>query len=158
MKIHLTLVCLVLLLTATSKLLNAQQTNLNVSRGEHEIDSIFNNLVKAAESLDAKKLASGVDDRYHAGFISNNIYYSDFNNLLETFKFNSKSIENQRIVIKEKKITVLPENVAILIATGEATAKTLSGTSFTTPFFWSFVFEKIGNDWKVIHSHQSVKK
>jgi len=33
--------------------------------------------------------------------------------------------------------------------------KQLNGQTFNVKFFWSFVFEKINNNWKVVHSHQS---
>ena len=149
---------LILMATSSGELLNTQQTKVNIFTAEHEIDSIFSDMVKAAERLDANSLASSVDDRYHAGFISNNIYYSDINNLIEAFKYNSQKIESQHIVIDKKKITVLQESIAILTATGKTNVKTLDGSTFTAPFFWSFVFEKIGDNWKVIHSHQSVKQ
>ena len=158
MKLHLLPAMLVLIVITSGSLLNAQQAGLNISGTEHEIDSIFCVMIKAAESLDANKLASGVDDRHHTGFISNNIYYSDFKNLVETFKYNSQGIESQQINIDKKKITVLPENVVILTATGKSSVKTIDGSTFNAPFFWSFVFEKIEGEWKVIHSHQSVKQ
>jgi len=43
----------------------------------------------------------------------------------------------------------------LLTACGDAKIDVSSGNSFSMKFFWSFVYEKINNDWKVVYSHQS---
>ena len=124
-------------------------------RIEKEIDAIFQTMITAAEQLDVDKLNEGVDDRYHAGFITNGNYYSGFDALMNNFRSRVQGINSQKITIKTKKITVLTENLALITATGETLVDLAERESLTAHFFWSFVYQKIDNDWKVIQSHQS---
>ena len=57
--------------------------------------------------------------------------------------------------IDEKRITVLSEDAAILAVSGKTKAESTSGQEFSTPFAWTFIYRKTGDQWKVIHSHQS---
>jgi SnoaL-like domain len=122
---------------------------------EKEIDSVFHSFVTAAEKFDIEKLTQAVDDRYNAGFITGGIYYSGFNTLMDNLKINSQGLRNQTITIQKEKISVIAENIVILTVTGVTEVKTEDGNSFSAMFFWSFVFEKLNNNWKVIQSHQS---
>ena len=122
---------------------------------EKEIDSLFHASIKSAEGLDYDKLMQGVDDRHEAGFISNGNYYMRFDSLLNFARSRSQGISKQRISLAGKQITVLSETIALVSAYGDTTVETTNGNSFTIKFFWSFVYEKINNDWKVIQSHQS---
>ncbi len=122
---------------------------------EKEIDSVFIIEVKAAENLDTEKLTEGVDDRYNAGFIVNGLYFERFDSLMNNFKTRSRGVNNQHITIKSKKITVLSKNIALLTASGDTKVNVSSGNPFMVKFFWSFVYEKLNDKWKVIQSHQS---
>jgi hypothetical protein len=122
---------------------------------EKQVDSIFHVMVKAAESLDFNKLNSGVDDRFHAGFIANGVYYSEYDSLINYVKTRSAGILNQQLTLQKEKVTLLSENIVLLMACGDAKVETNSGNFFTSKFYWSFVYEKINNIWKVVQSHQS---
>jgi hypothetical protein len=124
----------------------------------HEIDSVFMILVEAAERLDVDMLSAAVDDYYHAGFIAGDTYYSDFSKLMDDFQTRSQGVAGQKIVLHQKKITVLTHDLAILTANGEAFAYLYTGKSVTTGFLWSFTFARIGNAWKVIQSHQGTTR
>ena len=112
-------------------------------------------MIKAAEKLDYNKLSTGVDDRYNAGFIVNNIYFSKYDSLANILKANLQNGARQIITIQKEKISVLTDNIALLTASGIADVEINSNQSFSIKFFWSFVFEKFDGDWKVIQSHQS---
>lgn len=132
--------------------------NISISQRlkiEREIDSVFHSFVTSAENFDIEKLTRAVDDKYNAGFITNGIYYSNFNTLMDNFKINSQGLRNQTITIQKEKISLLAENIVILTATGVTEVKLEDGNSFSAMFFWSFIFERINNNWKVIQSHQS---
>jgi hypothetical protein len=130
-------------------------TSKQVSRIEQEIDSVFSIMVKAAENLDAEKLRQGVDDRYQAGFITNGVYYAQFDSLMTNFTSRSQGLLRQTISIQKKKTTVLSGSLAIVIACGETTVDAVDGRTFNAQFRWSFVYARINDQWKVIHSHQS---
>jgi hypothetical protein len=124
---------------------------------EKEIDAVFLQSIKAAETLDVPKLVSCVDDSQHAGFITNGKYYDDFDEITNTLKSREPGSVKQSITVMKKKITVLAENIALVTATGVANIEVNGGNPFNSNFFWTFVYQKINNEWKVIQSHQSSK-
>lgn len=135
---------------------NAQPlSNQKKLKIEQQVDSIFHASIEAAERLDYDKLSKGVDDRYNAGFIVNRSYYPQYNLLIEQLKENRQEVVQQNITIENEKITVLSDRIVLLTASGNAKAEINSGQIFNAGFLWSFVYEKINNDWKVIQSHQS---
>jgi len=130
-------------------------SNQQKSTVEKQVDSVFHEMIKAAEKLDYNKLSTGVDDRYNAGFIVNNIYFSKYDSLANILKANIQNGARQIITIQKEKISVLTDNIALLTASGIADVEINSNQSFSIKFFWSFVFKKFDGDWKVIQSHQS---
>jgi hypothetical protein len=158
MKNYFTTILLCILFSGTIITLKAQSlTDAQKTRIEKEIDSAFSFSVKAAESLNYDKIATGVDDRHQAGFVTNGRYYADFSSLLQTAKDNAAPGLTQQISFQHKKITVLTNSIALLTATGESKLNTSGGIVYIT-FFWTFVYEKINGNWKVIQSHQSVNR
>jgi hypothetical protein len=113
-------------------------------------------MVKAAENVDYNTISTGVDDKYNAGFIVNNSYYSSYNSMISILNANLQNGTKQSITFQNKKITVLSDSIVLLTASGTANVELGTGQSFVTNFFWSFVYEKINNNWKVIQSHQSL--
>jgi hypothetical protein len=155
MKNYLTTMILCILFSGTIASLKGQSlTDAQKVHIEKEIDSVFTISVKAAESVNYDKISGGVDDRHQAGFITNGRYYADFNSLLQTAKDNAAPGLKQQISFQHKKITVLSNSIALLTATGESKLNTSGGDVYIT-FFWTFVYERINGDWKVIQSHQS---
>jgi len=128
---------------------------LQKSTIEKQVDSIFVTMVKAAERVDYDKISTGVDDRYNAGFIVNNTYFTKYDSLINILRSNIRSGAKQLITIQHKKITVLSDNIVLLTASGESIFESNTGQPLNINFLWSFVYEKIKNDWKVIQSHQS---
>ena len=122
---------------------------------ENELEIVFDEALKTGENLDADKLIISVDDKYKAGHLVNGVYYSSFDSVMTVFKSGTKNLERQEYDIHKKKITVLTKNLAIISASGNATIYIYSGGSFNAAFVWTFVYEKIGDEWKVIHSHRS---
>ncbi|MFN8207884.1 MAG: nuclear transport factor 2 family protein [Bacteroidales bacterium] len=155
MKNYFTTILLSMLVSGAITSVEGQSlTDAQKAQIEKEIDSAFTLSVKAAETLDYDKIALGVDDRHQAGFITNGRYFADFNSLLQTAKDNATPGLRQQISFQQKKITVLSNSIALLTATGESKLNTSTGTVYIS-FFWTFVYEKIKGDWKVIQSHQS---
>lgn len=156
MKKPLTISLLIFLALVITKQSDGQSLiSLQKSKIEKQVDSIFHTMIKAAEYLDYDKLTTGVDDRNNAGFISNGSYYTKYDSLVNILKANKPDGAHQRITIQKEKITVLSENIVLITASGEAKIELNATQSFTTRFLWTFVYEKINNDWKVIQSHQS---
>jgi hypothetical protein len=151
----------ILLITITyfgfnEQLIGQNLTSIQRSKIEKQVDSIFLSMVKAAENVDYNTISRGVDDKYTAGFIVNNSYYSNYDSMINILKANLQSGTKQSITFQNKKITVLSESIVLLTASGNANVELGTGQSFVVNFFWSFVYEKINNNWKVIQSHQSL--
>lgn len=150
----ISLICLLIIgFNGSSK--GQSMSNVQKSKIEKQVDSIFHTMIKAAENLDYNKISTGVDDRHNVGFIVNGIYYTKYDSLINTLKANLRSGTKQSIVIQNKKITVLSENIVLLTASGDSNIELPNGQTLNVKFLWSFVYEKIKNDWKVIQSHQS---
>lgn len=122
---------------------------------KNQVDSIFLEMVDSAEKLDFKKLNSGVNDSHVAGFISNGKYYASYSALAEDTKLFGQGISEQNISFKDKKITVLSDKIVLVTASGVSKVDLDDGRELVVNFLWSFLYEKIDNDWKVIYSHQS---
>jgi len=122
---------------------------------EKQVDLIFHEMIQAAEDIDYDKLNQGVDDRYNAGFIVNGIYFTRYDSLHNLMKSRYQGVSRQHLAIQKQKITVLSDKIVLLTATGDAKVELSSGNILNVKFFWSFVYEKIDNTWKVIYSHQS---
>lgn len=142
---HLLSLCCALFLTF---MLSAQSP-------AEEVDKVFVQSLKYAESLDYDKISSDVCDKRQAGFMVNGQFYKLYANLITTMKKDAQGIKGQKITIKEKNITALSESLVLLTAHGVAEARLDDGRVFNVGFLWSFVYEKTDKGWKVIHSHQS---
>ena len=157
MKITITIVFLTIIYFGSVEQSKGQNlTSIQRSKIERQVDSIFLYMVKAAENVDYNTISTGVDDKYNAGFIVNNSYYSSYNSMISILKANLQNGTKQSITFQNKKITVLSDSIVLLTASGTANVELGTGQSFVTNFFWSFVYEKINNNWKVIQSHQSL--
>jgi hypothetical protein len=156
MKKLLTIAIMCILLFGILKQSEGQNmANQQISKIEKQVDSVFHSMIKTAEKLDYDKLSKGVDDRNNAGFIVNGTYYSEYDVLANLLKANVQDGSKQSITITKEKITVLTERIVLITASGNANVQINSNQSFTSNFLWSFVYEKIGDEWKVIQSHQS---
>ncbi|RKD90513.1 nuclear transport factor 2 family protein [Mangrovibacterium diazotrophicum] len=120
-----------------------------------EIDANFARMLAYGEKLDYDKLSSGVDDSREAGFITNGNFYAQYATLIANMKTAAKGIDRQVFSIREKKITPLSDRLALMTVSGSATIYLADGRELPVNFLWSFVYEKAGDEWKVIHSHQS---
>ncbi|MCX6236650.1 MAG: nuclear transport factor 2 family protein [Bacteroidia bacterium] len=136
---------------STGQNISAQQK----TRIEQQVDSLFHSNINAAEHLDYDQLSQSVDDKYKAGFISNGTYFAQYDSLFNIVKTGFQRVAKQTINVRKEKITVLSERIVLITANGDSNVELNDGNTFTAKFFWTFVYEKTGNVWKVIQSHQS---
>ena len=130
-------------------------TNQQKIELERQVDSVFHSMILDAENLEYDILSKGVDDNQHAGFITNGTYFASYDSLVCVLKTKSQGIAKQNITIQTERTTALNPSIVLLSACGESSAETYNGDRFIMKFFWTFVYEKINNQWKVIQSHQS---
>jgi len=123
-----------------------------------EIAADFEKSTKAAENIDSNGIADFVDDTFKAGFIDNGIFMNSFDEVMRRYRGNIIGIKSQKISISNKKITVLADNAALLTVSGNASAALEDGRTFTGGFAWTFVYSKVNDNWKIIHSHMSTPR
>lgn len=129
-----------------------------IDKIKNEISLIFDKSIKAGEQLDVTGISENINDSMKTGFIDNGFYFKSFEELMTGFKSGIQGLENQKMNVDLKKITVLSENNALLTAHGNYSAKIVDGRILTGKFAWTFVYSKINGEWKVIHSHMSNPK
>ena len=127
----------------------------DVATVEEAVGAKFAADIKAAEQMVVKDLIAGVDDRYKAGFIARDKFYGDFSTMMLDLLPESSRIRSQEINVERKRIVALAVDAALVTACGNYVATTTSGETFGGQFAWTFVYAKIDDKWKVIHSHQS---
>ena len=123
-----------------------------------EIAADFEKNIKAAEKFDIKGLTDCVNDTLKAGFIDNGNFLNSFDEVIKGYKENIKGIKSLKYSISNKKITVLADNAALLTASGSASLALEDGRTITGGFAWTFVYSKVNDNWKIIHSHMSTPR
>lgn len=152
------MVCFFLTFGALVKSEGQNLSRKQTERIKTQVDLAFQKMQDLAEKLDYDALSSGVYDAHEAGFVTNGKYYSRYSDLIEDVKSNARGIDRQVISVKEKNITVLSKKFVLTTVTGIARATLADGREIAADFQWSFVFEKVDGNWKVIQSHQSVSR
>ena len=123
-----------------------------------EVETAFEDNLKTGQNLDADKLSESVDDSPGAGHILNGVFFTSFDPVLQQTRSGMQGLKSLQYEIKNKRITVLSKNAAVAAVSGKVVAESTSGQKFTNSFAWTFVYRKTGDQWKVIHSHQSVPR
>ena len=123
-----------------------------------EVEAAFQDNLRTGESLNAEKLSESVDDGLHAGHIVNGIFFDSFDPILQRVSSGMQGLKSLKYNISDKRITVLSKDAAIVAVSGHSNTESISGEKFKTAFAWTFVYRKTGDQWKVIHSHQSTQR
>ena len=121
----------------------------------NEVNTLFENSIKAGEILDIKGIRENVDDTLKSGFVDNGIYFTSFEDVMSMFENRINGLDSQKMLIEDKRITVLSSNIVLLTTSGNNEAKLSDGRIMKVKFAWSFVYTKINNEWKIIHTHMS---
>jgi len=152
-----TLSCLLCGLIATFCIsFNVYSQELNAEQREKissEILTAFEKSIKAAENLNAKLLADCVDDTLSAGFIVGGTYFASFEEVMADFEKKAEGCKTQKLNVTNKKITVLGEDSALLVASGNYSLYLEDGRTLTGKFAWSMVYSKMNDEWKIIQAN-----
>ena len=133
-------------------------TNSQKEKITSEISVFFEEHMKAGENLDGNGLSGRVSDTLKAGFIDNGIFLNSFDEVMRGFNEGMQGVKSLKYSISNKKITVLADNAALLTAFGNASLALEDGRIFTSGFAWTFVYSKVNDSWKVIHTHMSTPR
>jgi hypothetical protein len=123
-----------------------------------DITALFEKSIKSAESIDSKGIADFVDDALKAGFIDNGNFLHSFDEVMKGYTESIIGIKSQKLNVSNKKITVLADNAALLTASGNFSVALEDGRTLTGGFAWTFVYSKVNDNWKIVHSHMSTPR
>jgi len=147
---------LLILITSFCVSLNGYSQELTTEQKEKitfEIATLFDKSIRAAETFDGKMLNDNVDDSLRAGFIVGRQYFSYFDQVMDDFNEKIKGCKSQKQNVRNKKITVLADNAALVVASGDYSMALEDGRTLTGWFAWTLVYSKVNGNWKIVHSN-----
>ena len=150
---HLLFIVLFIGINIDSK--SQELTSVQKDKISSEINALFEKSIKAGENLDISVITGNVNDTLKTGFIDNGYYFSTFNEVIKGFNKGVKGCKSQKMEIINKKLTILSDKIVLLTAFGNYSATLDDGRILNGKFAWTFVYSKINDTWKVIHSHMS---
>ena len=131
------------------------QNLLEKEKIKAEIENLFEKSIKSGETLNIAEIKSNVEDKLKTGFIDNGKYFNSFDSLMIDFEQGTRNIKSQKMDIVSKKITIFSNDNALLTAAGNYLVTVKDGRTFSGKFAWTFIYAKLNNDWKIVHSHMS---
>ena len=150
---HLLFIVLFIGINIDSK--SQELTSVQKDKISSEINALFEKSIKSGENLDISAITGNVNDTLKTGFIDNGYYFSTFNEVIKGFNKGVKGCKSQKMEIINKKLTILSDKIVLLTAFGNYSATLDDGRILNGKFAWTFVYSKINDTWKVIHSHMS---
>ena len=120
---------------------------------EREVRAVHKEHVQAAERFDFDRMCADYSDAYRAGFNHQGVFYGSAGAYRALFQ--SFVATRQEIYFDETRVAVLAPNVALLTAHGGFVATGSEGYTFERRTAITYVYAKIGEEWKAVHSHKS---
>lgn len=122
---------------------------------EKAILDTHNQLITAAEKLDAETMFSYILDNDKGAIARDGqlMTRSEAKNQIEQAFTQITGIKYE---FQQRNIKLLSPEVALLTAAGTTTSTIKSGESFTSSFANTSVFVLKGDGWKIIHGHHSI--
>lgn len=111
--------------------------------------------ISAAEKANAAGLYATLRDVHSLGFVNNGRMYPPQESLLNTFEEVFSHIQSQEIEITDKRVWVISLSAAVSSNLGHFTTTDSEGKVSEGAFIWTFVYQKLGDGWKIVHSHLS---
>jgi hypothetical protein len=88
-----------------------------------------------------------------AGFIVRGNFFRSFTEVMADFEKNIIGCKAQKMNVTNKKINVLGENSALLVASGDYSLDLEDGRTLTGKFTYTMVYSKMNGNWKIIHAN-----
>jgi uncharacterized protein (TIGR02246 family) len=158
-----TVIAVAIVMTAVPMTMACQSQQANVNPNDPEtiaaVEAILDKAVAAAAATDAEAVlsASTRDDTFT--FITGDTMLTGYDEALAAFRTTYALLQRQSNEIIEKRTRVLSPDVVLVSAVSEGTYTDKTGFTFPPVGLGSTaVFVRRGNDWRVIHYHQSVAK
>ena len=149
-----------LLLLATAALASAATPRDTLSATDNQaiiraVSAVYDEMVVAAESLDADALFRHVAEMDQGAVVTNGRLFLTRREALETIRTSFLGIKSVTYDIASRRCTVLSPASVLLVAELTTHIATDDGRTFARSSVQSIVFVFRDNNWKVLHSHQS---
>jgi len=119
-----------------------------------EIQSLLKSTVGGLNNLNVDSVFKSMSAMNFSTFINNGVIFSDYDSTYATFKKMYAQIESLNVVLSNEKYTVLSVNSALFSA-GFKEDLIVKNKNFSNQGAMTCVFQRIDNNWKMIHVHQS---
>ncbi len=155
-------VFLCLLVFVTAILVGCSPTERALTGADREIarkaiDENTAEFIAAAEAADAARLYATLRDVHGLGFINNGRIYPPQDSLLNAFEDVFSHIDSQTIEFTDSRVWVISPAAAVSTNLGHGTTTDSEGIVSNYEFIWTFVYQRLDDDWKIVHSHLSFR-
>ncbi len=158
MKTITVLTCAALLLGLGVRLPAAEPPPLSAAeqaRVKATVGGLMDQLSRHAEALDAVKTLAVLSDEPDAVFLFCGKPYTK-PQLVRTLTEMYGTLRSLKITMKPPTVTVLGADAAVWTTTGTAVSVNQEGETFTEELHETWVWQRRGGQWRVVHSHECV--
>ena len=130
-------------------------TDVERSAIEDAVRALNDEKWAGAAQADADRMFAPFSDAYNASFISVGVFFPSLDSYMSSFRDLLSRLQDQKFDVSETRVSVLAPTAAVLTMHGSFIATFKEGGAFESPFAVTFVCAKVGEDWKIVHAHQS---
>ncbi len=121
------------------------------------IDSIVQEAMEGASSVDADRVLAMAEGEGELTFITGDVMLSGLDAIHKAFSNTYAGLEGQETTVLESRVRILSPDVAIVIAVSEGTYTDKAGwTSEPVGIGHTIVFVRENGEWRARHAHQSI--
>ncbi|MFC1692745.1 nuclear transport factor 2 family protein [Candidatus Latescibacterota bacterium] len=113
-------------------------------------------MLESALSVDADGLFSHFADNSEGALAYDGVLHVTRESALNVVREGFSGLKEQEFEMVKEYVNVISPEVAVLTGTGTSKGTTKAGETFGGPFVVSIVFVKVGDEWKVLHMHESL--
>lgn len=110
---------------------------------------------QAGQERDADKLLDFMHENDKGSVVMNGNLMLTRDQVKSQVRENFRSVNQVEYRWKQRLVTVLSPETAIVVSQGESAVTTTQGASFVVPLVQTAVWTLKGGQWKILHAHQS---
>ena len=135
---------------------NESMTDAQRSAIEDRLRALSDEKWAASEQLDADRMFANFSDAYGVGFMCVGTFFPSLDEFGAFFRGLFSQRKEQAVDVRETRVSVLAPTVAVVTFQVHVSGTLKNGQTFQTPSAVTFVCANVGDDWKVVHAHESL--
>ncbi|MBL7473985.1 YybH family protein [Robertkochia sediminum] len=120
-----------------------------------EIKALMAVVIEGLETNDPDKLFRDFWRSDSASFYLNGMAMQGYDEIIGGFSQGMESRQNTKMTLSSEEIVVLDRDAAMHLAEFTNSMVLTNDSTMTVKGYWSAVFKKINEQWKVVHVHES---